>query len=82
MHYQEVSAFDAKTHLSQLLTKVENGESFTITRHKHPIATLSPVANIRSNESQKKAIKELLEFSKGNKLGGISIKEMIEEGRR
>ena len=37
-----VGAFEAKTHLSQLLDAVEAGERIVITRHGRPVAELSP----------------------------------------
>jgi prevent-host-death family protein len=82
MHYQEVSAFDAKTHFSQLLAEVRQGEQFIITWHNQPVATLTPIANARSNKSQIEAIRKLKELSKGQSLGGITIKELIESGRK
>ncbi|MHB1165816.1 MAG: type II toxin-antitoxin system Phd/YefM family antitoxin [Candidatus Nanopelagicales bacterium] len=39
-----VGAFEAKTHLSELLARVEAGESVTITKHGRPVARLVPVA--------------------------------------
>lgn len=35
-----MGAFDAKTHLSALLDRVEAGETITITRHGRPVAKL------------------------------------------
>ncbi len=40
---ETVGAFDAKTHLSALLERVEQGETIVITRHGRPVAQLSPV---------------------------------------
>ncbi|HEV2602882.1 MAG TPA: type II toxin-antitoxin system prevent-host-death family antitoxin [Microvirga sp.] len=37
-----VGAFEAKTHLSALLDRVERGEEVTITRHGRPVARLVP----------------------------------------
>ena len=37
-----VGAYQAKTHLPQLLDRVEGGETITITRHGKPIARLIP----------------------------------------
>ena len=37
-----VGAFEAKTHLSALLDRVEQGEEVTITRHGRPVAKLVP----------------------------------------
>lgn len=33
----------AKTHLSELLARVESGEEIIITRRGHPVAQLSPI---------------------------------------
>jgi prevent-host-death family protein len=38
-----VGAFAAKTHLAELLGRVEAGGSITITRHGRPVARLVPV---------------------------------------
>lgn len=43
----EVGAFEAKTHLSELLEKVSRGQSFRITRRGKPVAELRPVQNSR-----------------------------------
>ena len=40
---REVGAFEAKTHLSELLAAVEAGEMITITRRGKPVAELRPV---------------------------------------
>jgi prevent-host-death family protein len=39
----EIGAFQAKTHLSELLEKVERGQVFRITRRGKPVAELRPV---------------------------------------
>lgn len=41
---RQVGAFEAKTHLSDLLAAVEAGEEITITRRGRPVARLVPVA--------------------------------------
>ncbi len=78
---ETVGAYEAKTHLSQLLERVSNGEQFTITKHGVPVAKLVPV-NASKKEDTLKAIQELRELRKGCTLGGLKIKDMIEEGRR
>lgn len=40
----DIGAYAAKTHLPQLLERVEKGERFVITRHGKPVAELIPVA--------------------------------------
>lgn len=41
-----VNIHDAKTHLSQLLARVENGERITIARAGKPVADLVPHARV------------------------------------
>lgn len=41
-----VNIHDAKTHLSQLLTRVENGEKITIARAGKPVADLVPHSRV------------------------------------
>lgn len=76
-----VGAFEAKTHLSRLLDKVEKGEKITITRHGAPVARLVPVEK-EEKPDVKKVIEQIRELRKGVTLGGLSIREMINEGRR
>jgi prevent-host-death family protein len=78
---RSVGAYEAKTHLSRLLEEVERGETITITRNGVPVARLVPVEENR-RRSVREAIAELKEFSRGHRLDGITIRELIEEGRR
>ncbi len=41
---QEIGAFEAKTHLSAILEKVAQGQSFIITKRGQPIAEIKPFA--------------------------------------
>ena len=41
-----VNIHDAKTHLSQLLARVENGETITIARAGNPVADLVPHSRV------------------------------------
>ncbi|CAN5766134.1 type II toxin-antitoxin system prevent-host-death family antitoxin [soil metagenome] len=75
----EVGAYEAKTNLSRLLERVEQGEKITLTRHGRPVAMLVPVEKRRS---PKEVVRDLREFRGERELGDISLREMIEEGRR
>lgn len=75
-----VGAYEAKTHLSELLVRVEAGESVTITKHGRPVAQLVPVEPKATDV--KKVIEDWIEYRKGVRLDGLSIREMIDEGRR
>ena len=80
-----VGAYEAKTHLPQLLDRVEGGETITITRHGKPVAKLVPASGETAKPDVKKAIEEMKRFQKerGPTLGpGVTIRELIEEGRR
>jgi len=78
---RSVGAYAAKTHLSSLLARVARGERITITRHGMPVAVLAP-PEAESSRSVEEVIEEIREFRKGNKLRGLSIRKMVEEGRR
>jgi prevent-host-death family protein len=76
-----VGAFEAKTHFSSLLERVAQGEEIVITRHGAPVAKLTPFAG-GSREQVRATIARLKEFSKGQSLGGLSVRELREKGRR
>jgi prevent-host-death family protein len=76
-----VGAYDAKTHFSELLERVERGEEVTITRHGTPVARMVPVR--RASEAERQAaIEGMRALADGMKLRGLRIKELITEGRR
>ena len=76
-----IGTFEAKTHLTRLLDRVAAGEQITITRHGTPIARLVPVKP--GNLQQiREAIAKLKDFSKGQTLGALKVKDLINEGRR
>jgi len=75
----EIGVYEAKTRLTALLDRVEHGEQFTITKHGRPVARLVPVRR-SDQERRREAIARLLVFRKGRTLG-VSIKQLIEEGR-
>ena len=77
-----VGAFEAKTHLAALLDRVAKGEKITITRHGIPAAVLMPVAESESKLSHKEIVDGMRALRKRVKPGKMSVKEMINEGRR
>lgn len=54
-----ISAFATKTPLSQLVKKVEQGKSFTIIKHIHPIAILLPATLQKNSQSLQEAINRI-----------------------
>jgi len=77
----EIGAFEAKTRLPQLLRRVEAGERFVITRHGRPLAELVPFQP-RDSRKVQSAIDALKEFQRTHSLGGLSVRQMIEEARK
>ena len=77
-----IGAYEAKTHLSDLLERVEAGEEITITRHGSPIAKLVPVKKEASPEERAAAIARIQKLAGGLSLNGLKIKDLIREGRR
>lgn len=76
-----IGVFETKTHLTRLLRRVEGGERFVITRHDRPVAELIPYQG-RDTTRIRAAIEDLKAFQKTHSLGGLSIRDMIEEGQR
>ena len=76
-----VGSFEAKTHFAALLERVAKGESIQITRRGVPIAKLVP-AGAPERKDLKKIAEEIRELRKGSLLRGLSIRELIAQGRR
>lgn len=76
-----VGAFEAKTHLNELLNRVSKGETIRITRRGILIAKLVPSAEGESKDL-KKVVREIREIRQGASLGGVTLRELIDEGRR
>ncbi len=80
-----VGAYEAKTHLPQLLDRVEGGETITITRHGKPVARLVPASGDAAKADVNQVIEDMKRFQQeqGPTLGpDLSIRDLIEEGRR
>ena len=76
-----VGTFDAKTHLSALLEEVERGEEILITKHGKAVARLVPVGVV-NRDRLAGIVARLKAFRRGRRLGDLSAKALIEEGRR
>lgn len=82
----EIGSYQAKTHLAELLERVDHGEHFTITRHGRAIAELSP-----AGKGQRRDLAELTARAAelraavarhGAALQPNEIRAAIDEGRR
>lgn len=75
-----IGAFEAKTKLGELLDRVGDGESFTITKHNKPVARLVGFDEELSS-SRAKATSELRRLRARYKLKGVNVRALREEGR-
>ena len=75
-----IGSYQAKTHLAQLLERVAEGETITITRHGVPVAALVPVGGEMQRDTAE-VIKDIREFRSGRTLAADTLKRLIEEGR-
>ncbi len=77
----KVGAFEAKTQLSALLDKVEQGEDIIITRHGKPVARLVK-AETASHDEIDAAIARIKQRREGVTTGGLGWKALRDEGRK
>jgi prevent-host-death family protein len=76
-----VGAYEAKTHFSALLEKVEAGEEITITKHGTPVARLVPIKKMHTEAERRKVIDDWINRPDKPTLGGLKIRDLINEGR-
>jgi len=77
---QKVSAFEAKTKLSELLRETERGGSFVICRRGKEVARLVPPMGEEKEVDLKQILSSFREIRQRIP-GKVSIRELIEEGR-
>lgn len=76
-----IGAYEAKTHLPRLLDEVAKGERIVITKHGTPVAVLVPPGPAAVEDADA-VMKWMREFRTGHRLGDVTIRELIEDGRR
>jgi prevent-host-death family protein len=77
-----IGAYELKTHLSELLRDVADGETVIVTRHGVPIARIVPMGHDREDAAA--AIEEWRRYRREHNITlgkGVTIRELIEEGR-
>lgn len=80
-----IGAYEARTHLSEILDRVARGERVVITKHGVPVAVLQPPDPAPRKEA-KQVIAELRRFRDRQRARGLlarqaEVREWIEEGR-
>ena len=69
MSTPSVGLFEAKTHLSELVARAEQGEEVIITRHNRPVAKIVPIA-------------EAQQFDRAGRQAAVAKLEALREGLR
>jgi prevent-host-death family protein len=80
-----VGTYHAKTHLTDLLARVEAGEEVVITRHGRPVARLVPMRETGSapvDDVVEEFRKLRQSVSSRGGMKGVSVRDLIHEGRR
>jgi prevent-host-death family protein len=80
---QQIGAFEAKTHFSQIIDKVAHGADFVVTKRGKPVAKIIPFQK-EPEMTWEEALEEFKKLRKNyrGKPGSFNIREAIEEGRR
>ena len=71
--------FEAKNRFSELIDRVSRGGEVTITRHDKPVARL--VSATGTMENRQWAVDGWFVMRKRYRLDGLSLRELIDEGR-
>lgn len=80
---ETVGLFEAKTHLSELVARAEQGEEVIITRHNKPVAKLVPVGDqARDRDVQRQHALAALQRFEPIAVPGTTVQELIRQGRR
>jgi prevent-host-death family protein len=77
----QISIFDAKNQLSALVAEAERGREVTITRRGVAVAKLVPVTPGFDRDKARRTAEALRRASRGLTLAGVSIKDLVDEGR-
>jgi prevent-host-death family protein len=76
----QVGSFDAKTHFSALLDRVERGETIEITRRGKTVALLVPAGPSAKDQVHRIAV-TLAALRRGTRLDGLTIRELRDADR-
>jgi prevent-host-death family protein len=77
-----IGAYEAKSHFAELLDRVEKGEEITVTRRGQAVARLVPIRPVRDEAAIREALRRMDDRAARATLGGIKIKDLINEGRK
>lgn len=76
---KRVGVFEGKTHFSALIAEAKNGEIIIVTKNGEAVAQIGPIAS-EAAPGAAEAMKRIL--SSSETLGNVTIRQLIDEGRR
>ncbi|MGH7153673.1 MAG: type II toxin-antitoxin system Phd/YefM family antitoxin [Acetobacteraceae bacterium] len=76
-----VPIYEAKNRLSALIAEVSRGAEITITSRGVPVARLVPATPDFDREKARRTAEGLLAAARGKTLGGLRIKDLMNDGR-
>lgn len=77
-----IALFDAKNRLSELIDRVQAGETFAITRRGKVVASLGQPQFEQARQAAQDAVARVRASRQGVSLGKLSSKVLMTEGRR
>lgn len=78
----KIGDFDAKTHFSELLDRVQDGETITIARNGIPVARLARLGELESNRPAHEIAALFRAFQEAHPRDDESTRDWILDGRR
>ena len=78
---REIGSFEAKNKFGTLLDWVESGEEILITRRGKAVARLVSAEPGFDRAKARRAADGIIEARRGVTLGGVKIKDLVNEGR-
>lgn len=69
-----------KANFEEFIDRVRAGEEITLTDQEQPVARVIPIRR-HDPERIRRSIEEMRRMSERNSLGGLRIKDLINEGR-
>lgn len=79
---QQIGAFDAKTHFSELLRGVMKGKTFEILRCGKPVAHLTSIRAVDNSRAARKSLDYFRDLRRGSSVSLNEIRNWINEGQR
>jgi len=81
MSIKEIESLKAPAAFASILRDVEDGDLYVVTREGRPVAEIRSLSADPAGRAAQAAAR-IRELRKGNRLDGLTLKELRDEGRR